>query len=102
MVKSRLGGVLKATVFGQYGIELNVFSITSMATTAYNQLSAGGGVCSNKLLDEGRMRIVMLAAGTYGDVPPCVAFGLGLQQAGHQVCIASYAEFEDVVTSRGL
>ena len=48
------------------------------------------------------MRIVMLAAGTYGDVPPCVALGLGLQQAGHRVLIATYAEFEDVVTSRGL
>ena len=38
------------------------------------------------------MRIVMLAAGTYGDVPPCMALGLGLQQAGHRVCIATYVE----------
>ncbi len=39
------------------------------------------------------MRVVMLAAGMYGDVPPCVALGLGLQQAGHHVRVATYAEF---------
>ena len=48
------------------------------------------------------MQIVMLAAGTYGDVPPCVALGLGLQQAGHRVRIATYAEFEDLVSGHGL
>jgi UDP:flavonoid glycosyltransferase YjiC (YdhE family) len=48
------------------------------------------------------MRIVIIAAGTYGDVPPVVALGLGLRQAGHHVRVATYAEFGELVQSRGL
>ena len=43
------------------------------------------------------MRIVILSAGTRGDVQPCVALGVGLRQAGYQVRIATHAEFETFV-----
>jgi sterol 3beta-glucosyltransferase len=48
------------------------------------------------------MRIVILTVGTRGDVQPYVALGLGLQRAGHQVCVATHSLFREFVTSRGL
>lgn len=48
------------------------------------------------------MRITILAIGSRGDVQPYVALGLGLQAAGYQVQLASYARFEGFVTNRGL
>jgi UDP:flavonoid glycosyltransferase YjiC (YdhE family) len=47
------------------------------------------------------MRIVVLAAGTYGDVPPCGA-QIGVTAADHRVCIATHTEIEALVTSRDL
>lgn len=48
------------------------------------------------------MQITILAIGSRGDVQPYVALGLGLQAAGHQVQLASYARFAEFVRSRGL
>lgn len=48
------------------------------------------------------MQITILAIGSRGDVQPYVALGLGLQAAGHQVQIASYARFAEFVHSYGL
>src|SRR5215217_3011422 len=48
------------------------------------------------------MRIVITAAGSRGDVQPCVALGVGLREAGHQVTVASWAPFRELVESRGL
>ena len=48
------------------------------------------------------MRITILTIGSRGDVQPYVALGLGLQAAGHKVCFATHAIFEDFVRSRGL
>ncbi|MUL36725.1 glycosyltransferase [Gloeocapsopsis dulcis] len=48
------------------------------------------------------MEITILAIGSRGDVQPYVALGLGLQAAGHQIQIASYARFADFVRSHGL
>jgi len=48
------------------------------------------------------VRIVILAIGTLGDVQPYVALGLGLQKAGHSVCIATHNNFQQLVTGRGL
>ena len=48
------------------------------------------------------MRIVILAIGSLGDVQPCVALGLGLREAGHDIRIVTHASFEPMVSSYGL
>jgi len=48
------------------------------------------------------MRLTIIAIGSRGDVQPYVALGVGLQQAGHQVCVATHSAFEELVRSRGL
>ena len=48
------------------------------------------------------MRITILAIGSRGDVQPLVALGLGLQAAGHKVCVATHAVFERFVQDWGL
>jgi hypothetical protein len=62
------------------------------AEHTYNQ-PIGGSMMSGSnvnIYDEDGMRIVMLAVGTYGDVPLSVALGLGLRRARHRVCVATY------------
>ncbi len=48
------------------------------------------------------MHITIVALGSRGDVQPCVALGAGLRRAGHQVRIASYGVFADLVGRCGL
>src|SRR5258707_2563955 len=48
------------------------------------------------------MRIALPTTGSRGDVQPFVALGLGLQAAGHQVLIATHADFEEFVRGHGL
>jgi sterol 3beta-glucosyltransferase len=48
------------------------------------------------------MRIVILAIGSLGDVLPCVALGLGLQSAGHDIVLVTHAGFEPIAHSHGL
>ena len=40
------------------------------------------------------MRITILTAGSRGDVQPYVGLGVGLQRAGHQVCILDLCRTE--------
>jgi sterol 3beta-glucosyltransferase len=46
------------------------------------------------------MKLVILTAGTRGDVEPCLALALGLRRAGHDVTLAADAHFEAFVTGR--
>lgn len=48
------------------------------------------------------MRITILTVGTRGDVQPCIALGLGLKAAGHDVKLATHAIFEDFIVRHGL
>jgi len=48
------------------------------------------------------MRIVILAIGSLGDVLPCVALGLGLQEAGDDILLVTHTSFEQLARSRGL
>ncbi len=48
------------------------------------------------------MRITIPTTGSRGDVQPYIALGLGLQSAGHQVRLATHADFEPLVRSYGL
>jgi len=48
------------------------------------------------------MQMTILAIGSRGDVQPYIALGLGLQAAGHQIQIVSYARFAQFVRSHGL
>lgn len=48
------------------------------------------------------MRITITAAGTRGDVQPCVALGLGLKRAGHEVTLASWEPYRRMAEGRGL
>ena len=48
------------------------------------------------------MRIAIQTLGTRGDVQPYVALGLGLRRAGHDVVLATAAQFGDFVTGHGL
>lgn len=48
------------------------------------------------------MNITIFSIGTQGDVRPFIALGLGLQSAGHKVCIASGQTCATLVRSHGL
>lgn len=48
------------------------------------------------------MRVTILTQGSRGDVQPCVALGVGLQQAGHQVKVATHQLFEKLVRDNSL
>lgn len=48
------------------------------------------------------MRISILTVGSRGDVQPFVAFGAGLQDAGHAVRLCTHADFEELATGQGL
>ncbi|HSH04597.1 MAG TPA: glycosyltransferase, partial [Anaerolineae bacterium] len=47
-------------------------------------------------------RILLLTYGTRGDVQPCMALGLGLKEAGHEVVIAAPMDHEEFVREWGL
>jgi sterol 3beta-glucosyltransferase len=48
------------------------------------------------------MNILILTLGTRGDVQPYVAFGKGLQAAGHAVTLCTSCSFAALVTAHGL
>lgn len=48
------------------------------------------------------MNISIFSIGTQGDVRPFIALGLGLQAAGHKVCIASGKTCEALIVNHGL
>lgn len=48
------------------------------------------------------MHITILTIGSRGDVQPFVALGVGLIKAGYQVKLATHANFESLVTEKGL
>lgn len=48
------------------------------------------------------MHITILTIGSRGDVQPFLALGVGLQQAGYQVRLATHANFETMIRDRGL
>jgi UDP:flavonoid glycosyltransferase YjiC (YdhE family) len=48
------------------------------------------------------MKITIFAAGSQGDIQPCVALARGLQQAGYQVCLAAPENFAGFAQSRGV
>ena len=48
------------------------------------------------------MRVVITAAGSRGDVQPCIALGLGLKAAGHEVTVAGWEPYRSLAESRGL
>ena len=47
------------------------------------------------------MRIVIVAIGSRGDVQPYIALGKGLLDAGHEVVLASHAEFSSLFNNMG-
>jgi len=48
------------------------------------------------------MKITIFAAGSRGDIQPCLALGIGLQAAGYSVCLAAPANFADFVCGSNL
>lgn len=48
------------------------------------------------------MNLTIFAAGSRGDVQPCVALGKGLRQAGYGVCLAAPENFAPFVREHGL
>lgn len=48
------------------------------------------------------MHITIITFGTYGDVQPYIALGLGLKGAGHEVSIATNRNYETIIRARGL
>jgi len=48
------------------------------------------------------MHVTILALGSYGDVLPIVTLGKGLKAAGHQVRIATFENFGNLVAQHGL
>jgi sterol 3beta-glucosyltransferase len=68
---------------------------------AHKPFSAGAYNSCPRILDR-YTRIVILTAGTRGDVQPFLALGLGLKEAGFQVSVAAFSNFEEFITSQGL
>lgn len=48
------------------------------------------------------MKITIFAAGSRGDIQPCIALGRGLQEAGYAVRLAAPENFADFVRGHGL
>ena len=48
------------------------------------------------------MKITIFAAGSRGDIQPCIVLGKGLQQAGYQIRLAAPENFRDFVEQHGL
>jgi sterol 3beta-glucosyltransferase len=48
------------------------------------------------------MKITVFAAGSQGDIQPCVVLSKGLQQAGYQVCLAAPQDFAGFIQGHGL
>lgn len=48
------------------------------------------------------MKITIFAAGSQGDIQPCVVLGKGLQQHGFQINLAAPSDFADFISSHGL
>lgn len=48
------------------------------------------------------MHITILTIGSRGDVQPLIALGVGLQQSGYQVRLATHSRFESLVRRHGL
>ncbi|MFE9257700.1 glycosyltransferase [Streptomyces sp. NPDC006879] len=48
------------------------------------------------------MRVLIVTAGTWGDVAPYTGLGLRLKAAGHEVSLATHTRFADPVTVQGL
>jgi UDP:flavonoid glycosyltransferase YjiC (YdhE family) len=48
------------------------------------------------------LRIVIPITGSRGDVQPFIALGMGLRQAGHEVCLATHADFSELIRRRDL
>jgi sterol 3beta-glucosyltransferase len=48
------------------------------------------------------MRVTLLTVGSRGDVQPLIAFGVGLQNAGHRVRLATHPRFASAVSHRDL
>ncbi|WP_371539670.1 glycosyltransferase [Streptomyces sp. NBC_00466] len=48
------------------------------------------------------MKILVAAAGSYGDIAPYTGLGAGLQEAGHEVALAADASFAPLVEAAGL
>lgn len=42
------------------------------------------------------MRVTVVAVGSRGDIQPLIALGVGLRSAGHEVRLATHAQFEDL------
>src|SRR5689334_23237867 len=48
------------------------------------------------------MRLTILTLGSLGDVKPFVALGVGLRDAGYDVCVATHQRFETLIRGCGL
>src|ERR1700742_4481590 len=47
-------------------------------------------------------RVLVIAVGSRGDVAPLTGLGIALQQDGHEVTIAAYTPFADMIAHCGL
>ncbi|WP_285030693.1 glycosyltransferase [Mycolicibacterium sp. lyk4-40-TYG-92] len=47
-------------------------------------------------------RVLIIAVGSRGDVAPLTGVGVALQSAGHEVAIAAYSPFRDMISDCGL
>ena len=50
----------------------------------------------------GVLRVLIVTAGSRGDVAPFTGLGQGLQLAGHRVALAAHDRFADLVRGCGL
>ncbi|MFG2981790.1 glycosyltransferase [Streptomyces sp. NPDC048258] len=48
------------------------------------------------------MRVLIVTAGSWGDVAPYTGLGVRLRSAGHDVAIATHVRFRDAVTAHGI
>jgi sterol 3beta-glucosyltransferase len=48
------------------------------------------------------LKITVFAAGSRGDIQPCIVLCRGLQQAGYRVCLAAPEDFADFIQAHGV
>ncbi len=60
------------------------------------------GTSARNMAADKQMKIVILAIGTLGDVQPYLALGVGLQEAGYELTLATHQCFAELVASHRL
>ena len=85
--------VMPPSVWGRQNMRWTGWTPPTIARYADDSLSE---------LREEPMRVLIIGVGSHGDVAPMTGLGTALRAGGHEVSVAAYGKFKDLVTGCGL